>query len=523
MIRVAAALLGCVWSLTAQYAQEIRQWKAPAGEMPVRPRSACSALRGLTGYELSIMTADLHPASGGTPEFCRVMGQVMPEVRFEVALPAQWNKRLLMIGNGGYAGENLEAPGRITTRNEALTAGFVFTQTNTGHDAEQEPLGSFAVNSQKLLDYAFRAVHVTAETAKKIAAAYYGAGPSRSYFQGCSTGGRQALISAQRFPQDFDGIVAGAPVLDFTGTILSFTNWVRNLPATSLPQAKMKLLADRIYAHCDAKDGLQDGLIEDPRECGFRPAEHLLKCAGTEAGDCFTEAQIRSLEAVYNDLQIGGKRVFPGMPVGAEVAGANGRSGWDPWLLREGQPPIGQLFSETFFRYLAFPKKDPSLQLTQVDFERDEPRLGWIRKVLDATDTDLTGFRDRGGKLLMWFGWADPALNPLMGVSYYEGVRQKMGARTGDFFRLYMMPGVFHCAGGVGPDTFPRLAALIDWVEQGRVPETLVAARRAGDKVVRTRPLCPYPQVAKYSGTGSVDDAANFRCAAVQYGNAGAR
>jgi feruloyl esterase len=275
----------------------------------------------------------------------------------------------------------------------------------------------------------------------------------------------------------------------------------------------MKLLADRVYSHCDAKDGVADGIIDDPTRCGFRPADHLTKCPGAEGADCFTEAQIRSLEAVYSDLEIKGHRPLPGLPVGAEVAASSGRSGWEPWLVREGQPTISQLFAQTFFAYLAFPKKDPKYELAQFDFERDASRLDWIRRVLDATDTDLSGFRDRGGKLLMWFGWADPALNPLMGVRYYEAVQQKMGPRTTDFFRLYMMPGVFHCAGGPGPDSFPRLAALIEWVEQGKAPDRLIAARMESGKAVRTRPLCVYPQVAKYTGSGSIDDATNFRCA----------
>jgi hypothetical protein len=486
---------------------------APVLAAQPSPQTPCSSLRALTGYEFSVVTAALHPAAGNVPEFCRVTGQVQPEVRFEVSLPTFWNKRLLVAGNGGYAGEDLETPGRIAGRNDALRKEFAFAQTNTGHDAGQEPLGTFAVSSQKLLDYAFRAVHVTAETAKKLAAAYYGSGPGRSYFHGCSTGGRQALISAQRFPRDFDGILAGAPVLDFAGIMLKGASLSQALAAAPIPVAKLKLLADRVYAQCDAKDGLADGLIDDPRRCGFVPSRDLPMCADADGPDCFTEGQIRSLENIYGDLKINGQRVFPGWPIGAEVAGSNGRSGWDGWIVRDGAPTNAFLFSETFFRYLAFPKKDPNYQLNQLDLDRDAPRLEWIRQVLDATDTDLTGFRDRGGKLLMWFGWADPALNPLMGVEYYEAAVRKMGPATRDFFRLFMLPGVFHCTGGVGCDSFDRLTALIDWVEQGKAPDGLVASRMEKGKPVRTRPLCPYPQVAKYKGTGSIDDAASFTCA----------
>lgn len=500
--------------LNTQPVPQSPEWRPPAAEAPLRPQAACAALRAWTGYDFTVIAAVLQPAAAGLPEFCRVTGQVQPEVRFEVALPSVWNKRLLMAGNGGYAGEDIDAPGRAGARNAALRMGFTFAQTNTGHDARQEPLGSFALNSQKLFDYAFRAVHVTAETAKRLAEAYYGARPSRSYFQGCSTGGRQALIAAQRFPGDFDGIVAGAPVLDFSGTMMQYTSWARALEAGPIPPSKLKLLAERIYAGCDARDGLQDGLIDDPRRCGFQPSRQLPRCTGSDGPDCFTAAQIQTLETIYSDLRINGQRRYPGWPVSAEAAGANGRSGWDGWIVREGEPTIAFRFAETFFRYLAFPQKDPNLQLHSVDVEREAPRLEWISRVLDATDTDLSGFRDRGGKLLMWFGWADPALNAARAVEYYEAVRQKMGPQTGDFFRLFMLPGVFHCGGGVGCDAFPRLAALIDWVEQGKAPGRLIAARIENGRVVRTRPLCPYPETARYQGSGSIDDAANFRCSA---------
>lgn len=475
----------------------------------------CSALRALTGYEFSVISATVQPASDSAPEFCRVTGQIPPEIQFEVALPALWHKRLLMIGNGGYAGENLESPGRIVTRDQAVKSGFVFTQTNTGHDAAQEPLGTFAVNRQKLLDYAFRAVHVTAETAKRIAAAYYGAAPARSYFMGCSTGGRQALISAQRFPQDFDGIIAGAPVLDFVGTMMNYVSIQQAMAAAPVPPAKLKLAGEIAYRLCDAEDGVKDGVIDDPRRCGFKPSTHLPVCRGNDAPDCFTPGQIRTLETISSDQRIQGKRVFPGWPVGAEAVGANGDIGWQGWLFREdGRPPNFVVFSETFFRYLAEPKKNPDLQLSQLDFERNPPKLDWIRQVLNATDTDLSAFRDRGGKLIMWFGWADPALNPMMGVEYYESVLRTMGPGTRDFFRLYMMPGVFHCSGGVGCDAASRLAALIQWVEEGKAPDRIVAMKIAGGKVVRTRPLCPYPEVARYKGAGSIDDAESFVCSA---------
>jgi feruloyl esterase len=198
--------------------------------------------------------------------------------------------------------------------------------------------------------------------------------------------------------------------------------------------------------------------------------------------------------------------------VGAEIAGPNGRSGWDGWFVRDGAPTTDAAYSEAFFRYLALSKPDPNYDLSQFNLDRDPPRLEAIHQILDATDADLSRFEQRGGKILMYFGWADPALNPLMGVEYYEQVAQRMGAGTGGFFRLFMVPGMFHCNGGVGADTFDKLGPLAGWVERGTAPDAIPASRVVGGKVVRTRPLCAYPEVARYKGSGSTDDAANFAC-----------
>jgi feruloyl esterase len=503
--------------------EEATAWQQPPGETRISPKSTCSSLQALTGYEFSIISARLIPASKGRPEFCRVSGLIQPEIKFEVALPLSWHGRLLMMGNGGYAGEDLDFIGRAMMRDSAVSSGFAFTQTNTGHEAEGEPLGAFAINPQKLLDYAFRAVHVTAETAKRIAAAYYGIVPKRSYFVGCSTGGRQGLIAAQRFPADFDGISAGAPVLDFVSTQVNYVPVMRAMAEAPVSEEKLKLVGKIVYTLCDEKDGLKDGSIDDPRRCGFKPSMHLPRCSSGDAADCFTDGQIHTLETLHSDQYIKGQKVFPGWPVGAEAEAPvviapgvilEGHSGWYRWLVRGDQPPDFTQFSEAFFRYMAEPQKRPKLQLSELDFDRNPPRLDWIRETLNATDPDLSAFRDRGGKLLMWFGWADPALNPLMGIDYYEAASRKMGASTPDFFRLYMLPGVLHCFGGIGCDSAPRLAALIDWVERGKAPDSILASRIVAGKVIRTRPLCPYPRVAKYKGSGNIDEASNFVCAA---------
>jgi feruloyl esterase len=273
------------------------------------------------------------------------------------------------------------------------------------------------------------------------------------------------------------------------------------------------MLAERIYAGCDGKDGLKDGVIDDPRRCGFVPSRDLRRCPdGADGSDCFTLKQIQALERIYNDVSAGGKRLFPGWPVGAETAGPNGRSGWMGWFIADTGRSIQVNFAETFFRYFAFPEKDPTYDLSRVNFDTDPARLEWIHRVLDATDSDLSSFKAADGKLLMYFGWADPALNAMMGLEYYEEVVRRMGAETSDFFRLFMVPGMFHCGGGVGVGTFDWLSSLVQWVEKGQPPDRIVGSRILEGKVVRTRPVCPYPQVARYSGTGSPDDAVNFKC-----------
>jgi feruloyl esterase len=479
------------------------------------PKLTCRELRSTTAYDFSIDDAASVPAKDPVPEFCHVQGLIMPEVRFEVSLPRSWNGRLYMFGNGGFAGEALASGGRVIRRDAALAKGFAVVSTNTGHDASREPLATFAASPQKLIDYAYRAVHVSALTAKQLARMYYGTAPERSYFDGCSTGGRQGLISAQRFPEDFDGIIVGAPVLDFSGTMLHYARFHQALRSAPSLHEKMALVGSKIYGKCDAVDGVTDGLLTDPRQCRFDPATDLPLCAGDAAGAaCVTAPELSALQAVYGDLTVNSVSRFPGFPIGAEVATSQAggkRSGWDPWIVRgDGQLPISRSFMETFFKNMVTPGRE--VDWTTIEPDKAVEQLRTISTLLDATDPDLARFRARGGKILMYFGWADPALNPLMGVRYYERVRETMGAATSDFFRLFMMPGVFHCSGGPGPDRAPLMTTLVRWVDQGAAPDRIVATKREGDKETRSMTLCPYPQVPKYDGKGPVNDAGSFSC-----------
>jgi hypothetical protein len=519
-MRLFCTTIFCAATLYSQGAGgvQFRDWTVP---VPTgRPAIACSELRSLTSLDLSVISATVIPGSANAPEHCRVRLMVQPEINVEVNLPAAWNSRLYMFGNGGWAGESFESPGRAANRARGLKAGFVTAATDTGHSAASEPGASFAVNRQKLLDFGFRSLHVTAETAKLMARSYYGAGPTKSYYEGCSQGGRQGLTLAQRFPDDFDGIVAGSPGLYQTGTHLARAYWMQGLNANPFPATKLGLLARRIYEQCDARDGLQDGLIDDPRHCDFKPARDLPHCAeGTDQPGCVTADQIKALDRIYGDVMSQGKRFFPGWPVGAEIAGPNGQSGWIGQQINGPDVPgAWTSYGHNFLRFVVAGAKagtvdtDPVRAFSQFDIDTYPAHVEELRQIIDATDTDLSAFRRHGGKLLMYYGWADPQLNPRMGVEYFEQVVEKMGDSTGDFFRLFMVPGMFHCGGGVGTSVFDAATPVVKWVEAGKAPERIEASRVVAGKVVRTRPLCTYPQVARYKGSGSIDESANFTC-----------
>ena len=508
----------CAAVMSAQVVP-LRDWPIPS--LTGKPAVACGSVRSLTNFDYSVVSASLIAASAAAPEHCRVRIFIQPALNMEIKLPTAWNGRLYMFGNGGWAGESFDAPGRVAIAARGLKAGFLTASTDTGHSAAVEPGASFALNRQELLDYGFRSLHLTAETAKILAKFYYGATPLKSYYEGCSQGGRQGLTLAQRFPDDFDGIIAGSPGLYQTATHLSRAYWMKGMNAHPFPASKLGLLAKSVYEQCDAKDGLKDGLIDDPRRCDFKPAHDLPRCnAGVDDSNCFTADQIKALELIYGDVMSQGKRFFPGWPVGAELAGANGQSGWiGQEIVGPNGPGAWTSYGYNFLRYVAagvlggVVDDDPVKAFQSFDIDSAPDKMEEIRQIIDANDADLEAFRKRGGKLLMYFGWADPQLNPLMGVEYFERVVATMGDSTGDFFRLFMVPGMFHCGGGVGTSQFDATTPLVAWVEEAKAPTRIEASRVVQGKVVRTRPLCAYPEVAKYKGNGSIDDAANFSCA----------
>lgn len=465
------------------------------------------------GKEVKMQSAALAPAKGDIPEHCDVRGVIWPEAGFAIKLPTVWNGRFQMVGNGGTAGTI-----SLGALDNAVRKGFASASTDTGHDAAKEALASFAYvtpenpnGHRKFLDFAYLSVHETAVLAKQVIQAYYSTAPRFSYWVGCSTGGRQGLQEAQRYPEDFDGLVIGAPGLFNTGNAMRRI-WIGQSQAGdgAIPAEKLPLLTKAIYEKCDALDGLKDGLIDDPRRCSFDPTRDVSKCGGADGADCFTAAQIDALGRIYGGPRDSKrKQLFPGEPVGSEPV-------WPDNLIAPIKTVLPRAESQMKFAMLD-PAPGPSWHYTMFNFDTDPPRLAKAAAALNARNTDLVPLKKRGGKIVQYSGWADQQVNPLPAIEYYEAVSRGMGnSATRDFYRIFMVPGMFHCNGGPGCNTADWLAAVMDWVEKGTAPEQLTGAHVESGKTTRTRPLCPYPLVARYNGSGSIDEAANFTCVALK-------
>ena len=476
--------------------------------------ASCESLQALSLPDTTIVSAALVPAGpfqppttlgpGAAPKpltvpaACRVVGRVTPAINFEVWMPvADWNGKFQAVGGGGFAG--VISYGAIAT---ALARGYATASTDTGHAT---PGGSWALGHPELVtDFAFRAIHEMTVKAKAIISAFYGNGPRLSYFAGCSTGGRQGLMEAQRFPNDYDGIVAGAPANFWThldaGLLWRGAATLKD-PAAHLSTGKLAVLNKAALAACDARDGAADGLIENPQACHFDPG--TLLCPGAESEACLTAPQLEAARKIYGPaLNPRTKQeLFPGMPPGSEQT----------WTAASGGPQPFQIPVETQ-KYLV--KGDANWDWKTFDFDTDVAATdAKLAALMNATDPNLAAFKSRGGKLIMYHGWNDQLIQAGNSINYYSSVSKTMGVKeTDDFLRLFMAPGMLHCAGGPGPNTFDSVGALEQWVEKGTKPATLVASHTTGGAVDRTRPLCPYPQVAVYKGSGSLDEAANFAC-----------
>ena len=499
--------------------------------------TACQALQSLALPNMTVTLAGSVPARSFVPpgsrvaseagafellpSFCRVAATLTPsadsDIRIEVWLPEEgWNGKFQAVGNGGWAGA-IQYAGLA----EALQRGYATASTDTGHTGGS---GVFAFgHPEKLVDFAYRAVHEMTVQAKSIIEAFYDDRPSFSYWVGCSAGGRQGLKEAQQFPQDYDGIVAGAPALDVThlalATQLLWVGGATQVDSGSyVPPERFGLIHRAALSSCDTRDGVEDGAIEDPRRCAFDPA--VLVCAEPDprapvdsGGDpdhpddavdgdrpeCLTSAQVESVRRMYAAATHPqtGEEIFPGLEPGSE-------QGWSELAAR-------LTMADEYYKHVVFEDPDWDFNARDVD-ETIALAEAADRGVLNADDPDVGAFVDRGGKLLMWHGWSDGTIPPRSTIDYLERVQSTLANDTRESVRLFMAPGVGHCGGGAGPASFDMLTALERWVEEGAAAERIVASRVEGGEVVRTRPLCPYPQVARYTSSGSTDDEANFVC-----------
>ncbi len=482
-------------------------------EPPLSLAASCESLAGRVIDNGRIESAQVVPAglfsappargnasamSIQVPAFCRVIGRIQPAINFEVWLPvAGWNGKLQGVGGGGFAGAI-----HYAELGTALRERYATVAADTGHtggDTARWALGQPSL----VIDFAYRAIHEVTVKAKRIVEDFYGAAPLRSYFVGCSRGGYQGLVEAARYPNDYDGIVAGAPAV-FPTRYNAAQLWVAAAtlkdPAAFIPPAKYSAIHRAVLAECDARDGAKDGVLEDPRICDFDP--QVLLCEGADSNECLTRAQVQAARNIYAPAKNPrtGEMLAPPLERGTELA----------WALLAGGPSPSQLATE-FFKYLAF--DDSDWDWKTFDFDRDMDRSEKKVGAVMATSPNLAAFAARGGKLLMYHGWADQRIAPRNSIIYRDDVARLLGEpRTNAFLRLYMVPGMLHCNGGVGTDSFDAIGTLDRWVDQGVVPQDIIASRFRNGVVDRTRPLCPYPQVAAYRGAASLEVATSFSC-----------
>lgn len=435
-----------------------------------------------------------------TAAVCKVAVTLTPtpdsDIKVELWLPeANWNGKYMAVGNGGWSGS-------INYRGleDGVRRGYASSSTDTGHVGGS---ASFALgHPEKLIDYAYRSEHEMAVQAKAIIAAYYGRQARFAYWNGCSAGGKQGLKEAQQYPADFDGIVAGSPASNWTGRAVQAI-WsaqaVHRDEASYIPPQKYPYLHNAVLAACDALDGVADGVLENPKSCNFDPG--AMECKGADSPHCLMAPQVAAARQLYSDSinPRTGQHLYPGLQHGSEL-------GWATWA---GINPLG--IALDYFRYVVF--QNPAWNYRSLNFDSDIARVEALDSHrINATDPNLKPYFDHGGKLIQYHGWSDPQISPGNSTAYYRSVVDKVGPSADSSYRLFMVPGMGHCGGGEGTDSFDALQALETWVEQKKAPASIPAARIRTGKVERTRPLCPFPQVAVYQGHGSTDEQANFAC-----------
>ena len=481
---------------------------APAGAKP--GADSCAALSKAAFPQMTVSSAKDVAASEAakTPGFCEVSGVISPvqgsHIGVVYRLPEDWNGKLLGLGGGGWAG-NL----RLESAAPGLSQGYATAQTDAGHDTSNVWDTSWAASPAAVDDFAHRAIHLMTTTGKAVVAKYYGQAQKRAYFQGCSTGGRQALMEAQRYPNDYNGIISGAPVYTLTTqTMALLRSHVFAQPGATIPNALLAKVNDAALAACDANDGVKDGIVSDPRACKFDPSG--LRCKSGESGDsCLTAAQLTAVRAMYSGVKA------PSGEFAAYPLTRGGERGWSLYI-GTSKPADSVALATTVagaglggLRTALF--GDPSFDLSTFSADRDyvKVRSSAFAQEYEAKDPNIAPFFKQGGKLILWHGFDDAGPSPLATIDYYKNVERATGAAAATDLRFYVLPGVYHCRGGPGADTFDSLAALDDWVDKGKAPETLLAARTDGKL---SRPLCRYPALPHYKGSGDPNSAESFEC-----------
>ncbi len=485
---------------------------------PHRSLRSCETLQDLGSDAVSVKVT-LVAATEDAPEHCEVIAIVSPDTHVYIGLPTAWNGRLWMIGNGGFAGGSvlrqkviegdIIAAVRYRAVNAGLQHGFMTVYTNGGHSRGGPFDADFAYQRPDLLDdWIEGAVHKGVDLAKTAAQTFYDQRPQYSYFDACSNGGRQGLRAATEYPEDFDGIVSNAPALRWSEIVLKVLwNDAAFRRAPTLTSQKLTIAWQHVLYKCDATDGVMDGLIGDPRVCNFDPETDLPKCSEEQDKECFNAADIQSLKDIYKGPPLRDGTTSPQYWDTLHPATVYG------WLANgDGSPLIGTFLAQSFLRYMAFyPDQNPSYDWKEFDFERDLPRLQKIDEMLNTT-TDLGAFQNAGGKIIGYWGWSDAGLNAQTGTEYYDQVADPFGLeKTLDFYRMFFIPGVAHCAAGYGPGEIDMMTPLIEWVEAGKTPGRLKARKTVDDQVKYDRAYCPYPQRTVYQG-GDPEQHASWTC-----------
>lgn len=442
---------------------------------------------------------------------CKVTGVIGKEINFELLLPLDWNGIYVMGGGGGFVGsvQNMAA-GRVDE-------GYATSGTDTGHKTAGLASANWALNDmERQLNFGHLAVHRTAEVSKAIISNYYGKWPKYSYFMGCSRGGGQAMMEAQRYPEDFDGIIAGAPAFDWISIAVEAIQntqavYPSKLTESILTEEHIKILQEAVLKQCDLLDGVKDSIINNPANCKF-DFTTLPMCPGDVPGKgCFTTAQVKAIKTIYDGFDVGNGIKYPGFPFGGE----NEEGGWIPWITgpnemttKDGYPSLIAYFGIEIFKYLIL--QDPNWNYLDYKFRGYEKEMRYAEAYLNATSVDYSGFKKRKGKIIFYHGWNDPALSAFSTIEHYNAVRAADPA-INDYMRLYLLPGVLHCGGGEGPSDADLLAILHDWVENSKPPERVVFTKKVLDQVVMSRPVYPYPQEAIYDGKGNPNIESSYK------------